>query len=201
MTRAQDGSVRVVGVLSGGDGSCVGRDNFTRVDAWRTWVESLTGTTPLSDAAGCGTLTEIGRCIGGMAVWCGLDESVHTEACAGGTSCGWDDVFGVFACVDDDPCAGIDSWGACDDQVATWCDRCQLKRADCSECGRICGFAAEQGGVTCQDDPCAALGTRGRCSGDVLTYCDSGGEIQAVDCGANDRSCEYDAADERYHCM
>jgi hypothetical protein len=135
-----------------------------------------------------------------MAVWCGLDEQVHTETCGEGTTCGWDDTFDVYGCVDEDPCGGVDSWGACDGETATWCHQGEVQRVDCGECGRICGFAPEQGGVTCQDDPCEALGPAGRCSGDVLTFCDESGEIQAIDCGESDLGCAYDQASDTHYC-
>ncbi|MEZ4474949.1 MAG: trypsin-like serine protease [bacterium] len=39
MVQASDGSVRVAGDLSNGDGSCVGRDNYTRTDVFADWIE------------------------------------------------------------------------------------------------------------------------------------------------------------------
>jgi hypothetical protein len=38
-----DGSARVIGDLTGGDGSCVDLDNYTRIDLSRAWIESYVG--------------------------------------------------------------------------------------------------------------------------------------------------------------
>ena len=43
MTIASDGSVRVIGDLTGGDGSCVDVDNYTRIDVTRDWINGYTG--------------------------------------------------------------------------------------------------------------------------------------------------------------
>ena len=43
MIEAPDGSVRVAGVLQGGDASCRGLDFFGRTDTSREWIESFTG--------------------------------------------------------------------------------------------------------------------------------------------------------------
>ena len=73
MVLATDGSVRVAGALSNGDNSCLGRDNYTRVDVYREWIESYTGPTP-DPGGGCGTLGAEGRCLGDQASWCEDDE-------------------------------------------------------------------------------------------------------------------------------
>ena len=53
MAVGADGSARVAGNLSNGDGSCVGRDHYTRVDVHRAWIEEHTG--PTLPPEGCGT--------------------------------------------------------------------------------------------------------------------------------------------------
>jgi hypothetical protein len=40
---ASDGSPRVIGDLTGGDGSCVDHDNYTRIDLSRQWIEDHVG--------------------------------------------------------------------------------------------------------------------------------------------------------------
>jgi hypothetical protein len=47
MVQGPDGKARIIGVLSEGDSSCVGVDNFTRVDVNRQWLEGYLG--PLED--------------------------------------------------------------------------------------------------------------------------------------------------------
>ena len=43
MVRAGDGTTRVIGVLSHGDESCVGRDHYTRIDTYLSWIEGFIG--------------------------------------------------------------------------------------------------------------------------------------------------------------
>ena len=50
MVIAEDGTVRVAGTLHYGDPSCVGRDNYTRVDLFRDWIEGHTGPTVVDGA-------------------------------------------------------------------------------------------------------------------------------------------------------
>src|SRR5690606_16136640 len=200
MSLVADGSVRVLGSLSGGEGSCVGRDHFTRTDAYRLWVEEVTGPVPDRDGVECRNLDQVGRCISDTtAVWCGIDGTVQSDTCEEDQACGWDEAFGVFGCVDRgaDPCEGVSEWGACDGDVATYCDRGELRRVDCGDCGRICGFAADQGGVTCQQDPCNEIGAEGRCMGGMLQRCD-GGELVVEECSNQGLDCMLDATTDQY---
>ncbi len=43
MMAMDDGTTRVIGVLSNGDGSCVDEDNFTRIDTYKAWLEGYMG--------------------------------------------------------------------------------------------------------------------------------------------------------------
>lgn len=147
MVIAGDGTVRVAGDLSNGDGSCVGRDNYTRVDVYRDWIEGYTGPTVVGGAP-CGEIDPVGRCMDGAATWCRGDE-LETERCAG--DCGWDGAAGGFRCIEgSDPCGGVDAFGACDGQVARWCEGGVPRSRDCGACGESCQIVPEVGGVYCR---------------------------------------------------
>ena len=60
MVAMADGSARVAGNLSGGDSSCVGRDNYTRVDVYRDWIEGYTGPTVPPGPQPCGAVDAAG---------------------------------------------------------------------------------------------------------------------------------------------
>ncbi|MCS6799277.1 MAG: trypsin-like serine protease [Myxococcota bacterium] len=99
---ASDGSVRVAGALSFGDPSCVGRDNFSRTDAQRSWIEGFTGPTPEGPGpeppVPCEMLGMTGRCERDIARWC-EGGSVRMRDCgACGQSCVFDVAAGGAVC-------------------------------------------------------------------------------------------------------
>lgn len=197
MVVASDGTARVAGDLSNGDGSCTGQDNFTRVDVYRDWIEGRTGPTEPPD--GCGDVGAQGRCLDGSAIWCEGDE-LHSEPCGDGRACGWDAAVSGFRCVDgEDPCEGLDAVGRCEGAVARWCDRGRLRSRDCGACGQACDDATTQGGAYCVDDPCGGLDYLGRCSGDVAEWCEDG-EIRREDCAARGESCQWISDDTGFWC-
>lgn len=193
MTVADDGSVRVIGDLSNGDTSCVGRDNYTRVDAHLAWIESYVGPTPAVDPAlDCHALGHEGRCVGGAPAYC-VDGAPIRDRCEAGTACGWDADAAGYRCVPDgaDPCDGVDGFGACDGEVARWCDRGAPRRRDCACEGAVCGAAPERGGaVDCLPDPCMGLDYLGRCEGEVAVWCDDGA-LRRRDCAARGLRCAW----------
>ena len=190
MVIAADGTVRVAGALSNGDNSCVGRDNFTRVDTHLEWIESYTGPTVV-DGAGCGEIDVVGRCMGTAALFCGADDTLQTQRCENGQACGWDVGSGGFRCLAGaDPCGGVDTFGTCEGATARWCDAGVLKERDCGECDEACQIVPEMGGVGCQSNPCADLDYLGRCDGDVAQWCDEG-VYKTQDCAAEGQRCEY----------
>jgi hypothetical protein len=151
MVIATDGTVRVAGALSGGDSNCVGLDNFTRVDVYRDWIESYTGPTNV-DPQGCGAISSMGRCIDGSAVYCQGEDTLITDACTGGTTCGWDASAEGFRCISGaDPCQGYDNYGACDGQTARWCEAGAPRARDCAACDQICEINTDLGGAYCAD--------------------------------------------------
>lgn len=189
MVIASDGTVRISGVLSNGDGSCVGQDNYTRVDTFRDWIEGYTGPT-IVDGAACDDIDGVGRCLNGQALWCD-DDVLRSDPCTGATSCGWDGGAQGYRCVlGDNPCQGLDNFGVCDGQTALWCDEGELRRRDCGSCDQVCAIQPQVNGVYCEDDPCRGLDYYGRCDGDVVEYCDNG-EYQTVNCAAEGQECVW----------
>lgn len=193
MAIASDGTARVAGDLSNGDGNCVGRDNFTRTDVFVDWIEQYTGPTVVEDA-GCGDITSEGRCQAGVAQWCEGDV-LRTERC---DTCGWSEGASGYRCLrGDDPCGGVNAAGACDGTVARWCDRGQPRARDCGACGQVCGVV--QGNATCTDDPCGGLDYLGRCDGDVAVWCEDG-EINRENCARRGDTCGWVDDETGYYC-
>ena len=148
MVIARDGSVRVAGDLSNGDPSCVGRDNYTRTDVYRDFIESYTGPTDVGPVP-CGEIDAVGRCMDGAAVYCDGAER-RTVACEAKTSCGWDATSNGFRCISGaDPCGGVDAFGTCDGTIARWCERGTPRSRDCGACGERCAIVPEVRGVYC----------------------------------------------------
>ncbi|AKF09778.1 S1 family peptidase [Sandaracinus amylolyticus] len=149
MVVAEDSSVRVIGALSYGDPDCVGRDNYTRVDLARAWIEENVGETP-APIDGCDGVTEAGTCRGATAVWCD-DDALQTDTCSDDELC-MPGADGRVTCVprSDDPCGGIDATGRCEGAVATWCEGGRVRRADCGRCGLACTLDAARGGAVCE---------------------------------------------------
>jgi len=189
MVLASDGTVRVAADLSGGADSCVGIDNFTRVDIQVPWIEAATGPTVLPGGS-CGSLTVEGRCVSGQALWCDADVA-QSERCAAGETCGWDDTAAGFRCIaGDNACGGIDRVGECDGGTARWCDRGVLRQRDCGSCGDVCELEPSLDGYYCVPDPCMGIDYLGECQGDVAVWCD-GGHLARQDCARRGRSCGY----------
>lgn len=196
MVLAADGTVRVAGALADGDESCVGRDNYTRVDSHRDWIVSHVGTPAPTGPTPCGSVTAEGRCMSGAATWCEAGV-LETERCTG--ACGWDASAEAFRCLAvADPCRGIDGFGACEEGVARWCDRGVLRERRCGECGETCATQADTG-VYCAADPCAGLDFLGRCDGDSAEWCDAG-EFKSHDCAADGQSCGWIDDSYGYYC-
>jgi hypothetical protein len=194
MVVASDGTVRTAGALTDGDGSCVGEDNFTRVDTYRDWIERYAG--PPTVDAGCGEVDAQGRCLGQRAIWCDGGQ-IHAEDC---TTCGWDAGQSAFRCIaGPDPCGGHDAFGDCDGQVARWCEGGQPKSRDCGSCGEACDLVAASGGADCVVDPCHGLDYDGRCDGDVAEWCEDG-QPMVLDCAAQGQRCGWVDADTGYYC-
>jgi hypothetical protein len=135
-----DGAV-VVGLLSEGAASCLGRDRYLRVDRLRAWIESVQ---LLRRANPCGDLTWEGICHEGqLPTWCATDHAI-TQVCGPDELCGWSAEQLGYRCVDEgrDPCRGAGPSGTCDGNVLLECVRGVLQTTDCGECDRVCRIDA-----------------------------------------------------------
>jgi hypothetical protein len=205
------GAIRALGALSNGDSSCTGRDNYTRADAYLSWIEGIAGATPPLSAGACGSVSSEGRCEaeGARAVFC--DGGVLRDVvCGGGQSCGYDADASGYRCIDaaSDPCQGLDALGRCEGDTALWCAGGTLREFNCGQCGWTCGWASDATGFDCVQtasetppatDPCAGLDYLGRCDGNTAEWCDNG-QFHSVDCGEHDATCRYIDSSYGYYC-
>ena len=199
MLLTEQGSVQIAGTLSHGDGSCVGRDYYTRVDVLSDWVELHVGRAPVENAP-CGALTVAGRCFGDLAAWCENARTL-TAACSGTSSCGWSEGAGAFRCVQaEDLCEGLDGFGECVENRARWCEAGVVKSRDRGVCSQRCGIISTEQGVYCREDPCDGLDKRGRCRGEVAQWCKEG-EFHGVDCAARGQTCGWHSDEFGYACL
>jgi hypothetical protein len=130
------GEAKLIGVLSRGDPSCVGKDVYERIDTARDWLDEQLGNAQNNP---CGTVGPEGRCDAGAAAWCVNGQIVSNE-CADGTRCGWSTQDRGFRCVHpgEDPCQGVDGAGICVNNVLWRCNRGRLLAKECSPCGEVC---------------------------------------------------------------
>lgn len=131
------GALVVGGILSTGDDSCRGVDQYVRVDVCADWLESLSPER-LADPAlpiDCRALGS-GRCFDGTATYCDGDRVV-SESCTQG--CSWDPRAGGFRCVgaDEDAWEGVGERGRCDGGEFELCVDGRVEREGCS-CQREC---------------------------------------------------------------
>ena len=159
------GEARVVGALSWGDDSCVGRDRYARADLARAWIEEWTGATPAEGAAeeppddeppvddepppdGCEGATAFGACDGDVLVWCDAGRVRERPCGACGETCALVDGVVGYACVAD-PCDGVDWRGRCDGDVVQWCQDGALRSVDCGDTSQTCGYVGDDTGHWC----------------------------------------------------
>lgn len=146
------GDARVVGALSGGDSSCVGRDNYSRADLARAWIEEWTGPTPRGGPTDCGALDRTGRCSdhGRTAEWC-EEASLRSARCGDGKVCGWSGDVAGWRClaVEADPCEGLGERGRCVGETLRYCRDGELRERPCGACGEACLLVDERIGFAC----------------------------------------------------
>ncbi|HIA04511.1 MAG TPA: S1 family peptidase [Myxococcales bacterium] len=194
MVIAEDGTARVAGALSSGDSSCVGYDNYTRVDLYLDWIESYTGPTVQPGPQPCNGVTFVGGCEAEntRAKWCNAEQELEVQNCQAGTHCSWSQSNDGWRCVApaQDACEGVDYAGACTDNTLSWCDLGGLKERDCAACGESC-FSDNQGGFRCATSQCGDLTSIAVCDGDTLKSCQSNGQPQIIDCGQYGDTCDW----------
>jgi len=203
MVIASDGSVRTAGALSNGDSSCVGYDNYTRVDVFRDWIEGYTGATVPPEPIDCGETDVFGSCHNSnQAHYCGEDGKLVIDLCDVGETCSWAKNNAGWRCVseENDACNGVSTWGKCDNEVLTWCGLGGLLTRDCGACDEVC-VLNDNTGFQCVKSQCGDLGYHGKCDGSVLTWCNEQGEIETYDCGSIGNGCGWQNDDKGYNCV
>jgi V8-like Glu-specific endopeptidase len=146
-----DGTVRVIGVVSWGDPSCVDYDHFARIDDSAAW---LTGLLPASDP--CAGETGAGRCEGDVVVWCAASPARAFAAldCAlDGGQCDPDAAgagSGAAGCVPGG-CGDLTWDGRCTPEgVARWCEDGAPKQRRCPPCDQGCAWGDDGLGWYCR---------------------------------------------------
>jgi len=204
MVLASDGSVRVAGALSEGDDSCVGQDNFTRVDVYRDWLESYTGPTMPVGPQPCGDLDSKGKCNqeGTWAIYCGADNTLQVDVCPSGERCSWNQGLNAWRCIDaaQDLCNGLTYWGKCFGNVLQWCDEGGHHARNCALCEETC-VPSETMGYFCVPSSCGSLEFHGHCVGNVVEWCNREGQPESRDCTATGEICAYVSDDMGYWCV
>lgn len=187
-----DGEVRVIGVASMAEETCVDHAYFTQTrDNCDDLAEFFDG---------CSDETYVGRCdLGEVAVFC-EDERVQRIDCgAAGQVCG-NSGDGTVRCVDPpDRCEGESFAGRCDGHLAIWCQTTTGPvEVDCAELDMTCRL--QEGLYRCGEDPCHGLSWEGQCLGDVASWCDNGiiRQRRCDDCG---QSCGWSEDYGAFYCV
>jgi hypothetical protein len=185
--------VRVLGVASLAETTCVDAAFFTRTDVYCERLEELLG--------GCGDETWAGRCAPGeVAIWCDGETVERVSCAASGRVCG-DLSDGTVRCVaPPDPCDGETFDGRCVGTRAIWCDDDRVFEVECTEIGMVCRYDAGLRLNRCGEDPCRGVSWAGQCAGDTAVWCqeDRIRQRRCADCG---QSCGWVEAHSGYYCI
>lgn len=204
LRQTAEGDVRVMGALSYGDPSCTGVDRYTRVDLVQDWIEGFAGPIPDpgSATAGCGSVTAAGRCSadGTVAERCESGALV-ADPCGAGEVCGDDAAGKRCISVDDAPCGGVTTFGACNGNTLTFCDGDVVRTRDCGACGgETCGLVDNVVGFACVADPCGGIDYLGQCDGNTARWCDEG-TLKELDCVAEGGTCGFVSDELGFYCQ
>ena len=180
MVVAPNGGVQVAGALSDGDANCLGVDNYTRVDAFRDWIEQHTG--PLVAVAPPAPPAPPAVEDGESPAPALVDSPVNTPSA-------------------DPSCGDLDFHGVCDGEVARWCDEGVAMEADCASAGQSCGVLTPELGYHCIPKACGTLDFLGECDGDTVRWCNRDGDFEALDCSQWDMTCGVYTSDMGYYCI
>lgn len=198
---AADGSTRIAGVLSYGDPSCVGRDNYTRVDIYRSWIENYTGPSTPAGPQACGTTDSEGYCSPDRqgSTYCDANNELQIEACMNGDQCAWSFADSGFRCIppSQDPCQGLTYGGSCNQNILRWCDRGQILERNCQACEEACIPLTNDRGNFCLPSDCGDLTFRGRCQGNTVEWCNREGRRETRQCA---NGCGYINDETGYFC-
>jgi hypothetical protein len=152
LARADDGSVRTLGLLAFGAASCFEKDHYTRVDGLADWAAEA-GLDLRASNLPSGTHDRLGpegRCFDGRAVWFEAG-ALRANVCSDGDTCGWSSLAQGYRCVaaEEDTCRGIDDVGTCHDGIAVNCVRGRIEENPCAVCGFDCRRSPKTGGPAC----------------------------------------------------
>lgn len=147
LVRADTGEVAVAAILSRGSPTCTGADSYERLDAIDGWLRDHVKDSASSPSA-CETIGALGRCYGGLAIWCEQSEE-RGERCA--EACGWDAAAAGYRCIvsGTDPCQGISDLGRCEGNYAKRCVDGELQELSCRDCGGACAMSSATGQAVC----------------------------------------------------
>jgi Trypsin len=152
LSRASDGSVRVVGVLSQGASGCADTDQYTRLNGVGDWLaEHGVVPGPAEELADCQFVGQEGRCFEGSVLSCPDGVTTRIDRCKAGTRCGFDAAAGAFGCVppSDDSCDGVSDLGSCEGDERLRCEGGTIVSAPCGECGATCQVSVRDGRAIC----------------------------------------------------
>lgn len=151
LARADDGSVRTLGLLKFGTANCFGSDHYARVDGLASWAADVGLKLEAPPASSTDArLGAVGRCFDNRAVW--FEEgNLQAAICNGRRGCGWSREARGYRCVlpDEDDCGGIDELGTCRDGQAVTCASGRLDENPCGTCGFSCRRSPQTGAATC----------------------------------------------------
>jgi hypothetical protein len=154
LSRATDGSVRVVGILSLGASGCADTDQYTRLSAVGDWLaEYGVVPGPAEELADCQFVGSAGRCFANAVLSCADGVSPRVERCEAGMSCGFDAAAGTFGCVAKarDSCDGVGDLGSCEGDDRLRCEDGAIVSAPCGQCGATCRASVRDGRAICSE--------------------------------------------------
>lgn len=140
------GHPAILGVEHGGEESCVGRDQLTRLDRVQAWIDGVIESLPPEQA--CGAESYAGHCEGDVAVWCHENGQLARLDCAAeGRVCAYVDAETGFYCNTRDNCAA--ELTGCNGEVRIFCTNGVVAQEDCAARGGLC--TQDAGGSICVD--------------------------------------------------
>ena len=140
------GQVVVLGVEHGGEESCIGKDQLTRLDVISAFIDEVIAR--FETLVPCGGVGYEGRCEGDVAVWCHEDGSLARLDCAAeGRACGYVDDETGFYCKALGSCGGPASRARCEGNVRIGCEDGQNFVEDCGITDGDC--MEDAGGAVC----------------------------------------------------
>lgn len=155
LVRGDDGRIQAAGILSDGSASCVGLDQFVRLDVAKDWIQQEgVMAAEVREPPSCADVDVTGKCQNGLALWC-QNDVLQVIRCVDSTVCGWDGAAEGYRCIVPslDPCVGIANDGVCAGEVARWCDHGEATQRDCGACAQKCGRDPGTGRASCLTEP------------------------------------------------